>query len=155
MVNSEAKSWHQDSSRTHAPEKAYDGDLSTFYSVKDGDTDGNFLKLYLSKKFWIGTVLLTNRETGCCEQRITGTVVKVYSTTVIGDEIKVADCGGEITGKETIVTTTFIININNLENRNVFKFFFRNQYSLYRSLNRTCMIRNFNVYLTFQITTAI
>ena len=103
MVKSAAKSWYKDissssTSTQFAPDKAYDGELSTFYSVKDGDVDGNFLKLYLSKKSWIGTVLLTNREEGCCEQRITGTLVMVYSRTDSGDEIKVGDCGGEITG---------------------------------------------------------
>ena len=98
IERSEAKSLYGDGgSRTFAPEKAYDGDSSTFYSVKDQDTDGNFLKLYLSKKSLIGTVMLTNRATGCCEQRILGTVVMVYSTKG-GNETKVGDCGKEITG---------------------------------------------------------
>ena len=92
----EAKSWfNDDSSLTYAPEKAYDGDSTTFYSAKEGD--GNFLKLFLSGQTWIGTVRLTNRVSGCCEQRIKGTVVVVYSTEG-GGEIKVADCGEEITG---------------------------------------------------------
>ena len=101
ITKSAAKSWLLDddpssSSKFYAPEKAYDGDLSTFYSVKDGKVDGNFLKLYLSEKSLIRTVRLTNRE-DCCQGRIIGTVVTVYSTEG-GSETKVADCGTEITG---------------------------------------------------------
>ena len=58
--------------------------------------EGNFLKLYLSEKSWIGTVMLTNRV-NCCQERIIGTVVMVYSTEG-GSETKVGDCGTEITG---------------------------------------------------------
>ena len=98
IERSEAKSWYGDGgSRKFAPEKAYDENPSTFYSVKDQDTEGNFLKLYLFKKSLIGTVMLTNRATGCCEQRILGTVVMVYSTEG-GSETYVGDCGKEITG---------------------------------------------------------
>ena len=99
IVRSEAKSWFNDDTAPDkfAPEKAYDGDYKTFYSVKDGDAEGNFLKLYLSHKHRIGTVKLTNRESGCCKQRITGTVIMVFSTEG-GKETKVADCGEEITG---------------------------------------------------------
>ena len=100
ITKSAAKSWLRDndpsSSSIWAPEKAYDGDLSTFYSVKDGDVDGNFLKLYLSEKSLIRTVRLTDRQ-DCCLGRLIGTVVTVYSTEG-GSETKVADCGTEITG---------------------------------------------------------
>ena len=103
IVRSTAKSWYKDDtsdqSEKHAPEKAYDGNYTTFYSVKDSDTDGNYLKLYLSEKYRIGTVQVTNREEGCCEQRIIGTVVMVY-TIEGGKETKVTDCGEKITGVE-------------------------------------------------------
>ena len=94
IVKSEAKSWF---SNDFSPDKAYDGNFSTFYSTKDGDAVGNFLKLYLSERSWIGTVMLTNRG-DCCQNRIIGTVVMVYSTKD-GGETKVSDCGGEINGK--------------------------------------------------------
>ena len=98
IVRSEAKSWYKDdSSREYAPEKAYDGDVSTWYSVKDHYTEGNFLKLYLAEIFSIGAVILTNRGY-CCYNRIIGSVVMVYSSKG-EDENKVADCGEEITGK--------------------------------------------------------
>ena len=98
-MRSEAKSWYKDDTNPEfcAPEKAYDGDYNTYYSVKDDDAKGNFLKLHLSQKYRIGTVMLTNRQEGCCEQRIIGTVVMVYSTEG-GKETKVANCGEEITG---------------------------------------------------------
>ena len=100
IVRSEAKSWFRDdSSREYAPEKAYDGDVSTWYSVKDHYTAGNFLKLYLSEKSYIATVKLTNRGMSCCQERIIGTVAMVYSTESEGGEIKVADCGEEIQGE--------------------------------------------------------
>ena len=102
IEKSEAKSWYrddQDYPDTHAPEKAYDGDYKTTYHVKDADAEGNYLKLYLSQRFKIGTVTLTNEKDGCCEQRIIGTVVMVYS---ISDETqvetKVGTCGERIAG---------------------------------------------------------
>ena len=102
IEQSEAKSWYkddQDYPDTHAPQKAYDGDYKTTYHVKDADAEGNYLKLYLSQKYKIGTVTLTNEKDGCCEQRIIGTVVMVYS---ISDETqvqtKVGTCGERITG---------------------------------------------------------
>ena len=104
IVRSEAKSWYKDDSSNEdqakkmAPEKAYDGDYRTRYSVKDFATDGNFLKLFLLEKYSIGTVKLTNMNTSCCVARIRGTVVMVYSTEG-EEETKVADCGEKITGK--------------------------------------------------------
>ena len=101
IVKSEAKNWYKDDSsneaKLFAPEKAYDGDYTTFYSVKDDDAEGNFLKLFLSDKYKIDSVKLTNREEGCCENRIVGTVVMVYSTEG-EEETKVANCGAKITG---------------------------------------------------------
>ena len=102
ILRSKAKGWYEDDKSTkHAPEKAYDGDYETFYSVKDGDGEINFLKLYLSQKYKIGTVKLTNRPTGCCDQRIVGTVVMLYSTDG-GKETRVADCGDKITGNSIV-----------------------------------------------------
>ena len=98
IERSEAKSWFQDeNSERFAPEKAYDGDYTTFYSVKDGDAEGNFLKLFLSDKYKIDSVKLTNRKESCCKVRIVGTVVIVYSTEG-EEETKVANCGAKITG---------------------------------------------------------
>ena len=97
-MRSEAKSWYNDdASTTYAPEKTYDGDYTTFYSRKDGDADGNYLKLYLSEKYRIGTVKLTNRQKGCCAHRIVGTLVMLY-TTQGAEEAKVINCGERITG---------------------------------------------------------
>ena len=103
IVKSEAKSWYIDNSSGkatgHSPDKAYDGDYTTIYTVKDGDAVGNFLKLYLSQKYRIRTVLLTNIKEGCCEQRIVGTEVMVYFTEG-QKETKIANCGERITGKQ-------------------------------------------------------
>ena len=102
-MNSEAKSWYKDgSSSEYGPDKAYDGDVSTWYSVKDYDAENNFLKLYLSKRFMIGSVILTNRGMSCCQERIIGTVVMVYSTEG-KSETKVGDCGEEIKGAMLII----------------------------------------------------
>ena len=100
IEKSEAKSWYKDDSpepKRYAPEKAYDGDYSTFYSVKDGDAEGNYLKLFLSDKHKIDSVEISNSDRGCCRQRILGTVVMVYSTEG-EEETKVANCGAKITG---------------------------------------------------------
>ena len=101
IVSFAAKSWelddHDPEARKFSPERAHDGNYNTIYQVKHEDTEGNYLKLYLSQKYKIGTVALTNRKEGCCEQRIVGTVVKVYSTEG-DDEIPVATCGTKISG---------------------------------------------------------
>jgi hypothetical protein len=103
IVKSEAKSWYQDNvsgkETKHSPDKAYDGNYETTYNVKDGDAVGNFLKLYLSRKYRIGTVKLTNVKRGCCKGRIVGTEVMVYFTEG-QKETKVANCGERITGKQ-------------------------------------------------------
>jgi len=90
IVKSEAKSWYKDESDPDlvAPYKAYDGDYSTYYSVKDDDAVGNFLKLHLSGSFRIGVIKITNRLDGCCAQRIKDTAVKVYS-----GEKEAGNCG--------------------------------------------------------------
>jgi hypothetical protein len=77
-----ANSWYKDDEnvKRFQPSNAIDGNFDTFYSVKDGDADGNFLKLTLSGMFKIGNVKVTNRlDSDCCPQRIRGTEVKVKS----------------------------------------------------------------------------
>ena len=97
ILRSATKNWHAETkNRRFSPVHAYDGDMQTIYSPKDEDVEVNFLKMYLLKKHRIGTVMLTNRE-HCCQDRIIGTVVMVYSTEG-GSETKVADCGTEIAG---------------------------------------------------------
>ena len=88
ITKSEARSWHdQDNLDTFRKDNAYDGDYFTFYSVPDNDTDGNFLRLYLSEKSRIYEVKITSRL-DCCAERIVNTTVKVYS-----DGVEVEDCG--------------------------------------------------------------
>ena len=61
---------------------------------------GNFLKLFLARKYRIGTVLVVNRE-NCCKERIEGTVVSVYD---VSSETEVKMCG-KITGT---LASTFV-----------------------------------------------
>ena len=103
ITSSAAKSWQKDDSenpdeaKKFAPERAYDEDYTTTYASKDDDTDGNFLKLYLPKKYKIDSVKVTNRGAKCCNDRIVGTVVKVYFTE--GEkESMVSKCGDTIQG---------------------------------------------------------
>ena len=115
IERSEAKSWYQDDSpdmaKRYAPEKAYDGDYTTRYTVKDGDAEGNYLKLFLSDKHRIDSVVMSNQQEGCCEHRIVGTVVMVYSTEG-EEETKVANCGEKITGKPfSLECTSYHINL--------------------------------------------
>ena len=84
IQRSEAKSWHD---KNFLPEYAYDGNYDTFYSVKTGDTQDNFLKLFLSKTNIVCEVRITSRL-DCCAERMVGTSVRVFS----GAE-EVADCG--------------------------------------------------------------
>ena len=100
IVESQADNWHAPNKHPtwYVPKNAYDGDVTTFYAPQDHDAEENFLKLYLSRKSYIVTVKLTNRDPTCCQDRITGTVVKLYSTEG-GGETKVDNCGGKITGK--------------------------------------------------------
>ena len=98
IISSEAKSWYKDeTSDVFTPSKAYDGDYNTFYSVKDDDTYGNFLSLFLERVYWINRVVLTNRLGHCCQQRILDTAVEVR-VTAGGTERDTGRCG-TITGK--------------------------------------------------------
>ena len=81
---------------TYSPEKAYDGDYTTTYNVKDDDAVGNFLKLYLAGIRHIGSVKLTHKLDHIRE-RIIGTEVMVYSAQG-GEETKVVTCGHIISG---------------------------------------------------------
>ena len=97
IQSSSAKSWYKDDEDTrHSPEKAYDGDYKTTYNVKDGDADKNFLKLYLSETYRIGSVKLTHQNRKDLKGRVIGTEVMVYSTQ--GGETKVLTCGDIISG---------------------------------------------------------
>ena len=102
ITDSEAKSWYkQDTApNKHKPSNVYDKDYTTTYSVKDGDTDGNFLNLYFSEINAIYEVKITNRldENECCTDRIIGTAVFVYLKEV---DHEVKRCG-EILGKITV-----------------------------------------------------
>ena len=102
IQNAEAKSWYKDEHNTRsqemAPSKAHDGDYNTYYSVKDGETDDNFLKLYLEMVYHITRVKVTNRLDGCCAQRIVDTVVKVQLK-VAGSVTDIETCG-TITGEQ-------------------------------------------------------
>lgn len=105
IERSKARSWAMDENSNdllankHSHVKAYDGDYTTFYSVKDGDANQNRLQLFLSRKYGIGTVKLTNRVKGCCHSRIVGTEVMVYSSNEAQIYERVAKCGKKITGK--------------------------------------------------------
>ena len=128
IEKSEAKSWYKDkNSESFAPEKAYDRDYTTFYSVKDGDAEGNYLKLFLSDKHRIDSVVMSNRKKGCCGQRILGTVVMVYS--IEGEEeTKVADCGAKITGY------FFGLELNLRSKQNIRYFYIFDFYLFYQTL---------------------
>ena len=79
--------------------KAYDGDYSTFYSVKDHETSDNYLKLFLDGIYVISTVNVTNRLDGFFG-RFAGTAVEVRTTdrTRFGRLSTVERCGDPIPG---------------------------------------------------------
>ena len=79
----------------------YDKDYTTTYSVKDGETDGNFLNLYFSEINAIYEVKITNRLDTCCSNRIIGTAVFVYLKEDDHEDNEVKRCG-EILGKITV-----------------------------------------------------
>ena len=95
IKNSEAKSHYNGM----PPSKAHDGNYDTFYTVKDGDIAGNFLKLYLDGLYTISTVKVTNRLDGHTD-RFGNTKVMVITTdaTRFGASGGVTDCG-TVTGK--------------------------------------------------------
>ena len=96
IENSASFNYYSDS---FTSDKAYDGNYHTFYSPKDREVAGNFLKLYLSQAFSITEVKMTSRPDIFVE-RILNTEVKIYSAPT-GEkeaEIDMASCG-KITGK--------------------------------------------------------
>ena len=97
IQSSEAKSYYGNMK----PEKAHDGDYSTFYSVKDHDTSGNYLKLFLDGIYVISTVNVTNRLDGFFN-RFEGTLVMVKTTDTkrFGKSSSVVSCGNPIPSKQ-------------------------------------------------------
>ena len=79
----------------NSPEKAYDGDLDTYYTVRNYAMAGNFLKLYLSQAHSIAEVKMISRNAPWYVERLMNTEVRVYSTD--DGEIEIASCG-KITG---------------------------------------------------------
>ena len=93
ITGSTAKS-HYDS---WVPANAHDGNFNTIYGVKDHDTAGNYLKLYLDKVYHISHVDVTNRLDGHAG-RFGGTRVKVISSNNDGAQTY---CG-TVTGLEVL-----------------------------------------------------
>ena len=93
ITRSESFNYHV----SYTPNKAHDGDYNTWYSVKDGEVAGNFLKLYLSETYSIGLVIMVSRGMSSAKmvERMVNTEVRVYSTE--GEETELASCG-TITG---------------------------------------------------------
>ena len=85
-----SESFNQDG--TKGPGKAHDGNLNSVYSPKDGEVEGNFLKLYLSQAYSITEVKMISRADEEYAERMIGTEATIYRTTD-----KVASCG-KITG---------------------------------------------------------
>ena len=107
IKNSEAKSHYSGL----PPSKAHDGNYGTFYSVQDGDTAGNFLKLYLDGIYTISTVKVTNRLDGYFG-RFGNTMVMVISTdaTRFGAWGEVTNCG-TVTGNHYSVYLNLIFGL--------------------------------------------
>ena len=85
ITAAEAKSWWA----SLVPNNAFDRDYSTIYTVKDGDVQGNFLKLTLEEKVAVSEVRVVNRRltsTPITQQylsRIKDTNVMVYNGDVL------------------------------------------------------------------------
>ena len=97
MVIESSESYNYHSSYT--ADKAHDEDIDTFYSVKDNQLAGNFLKLYLSQAEGIGAVILISRKDEWYVERMVDTEVKVY----LGDN-EVASCGTITAGIEFYIS---------------------------------------------------
>ena len=102
IFSSDAKSWYKDDGNRdlNKPSNAHDNNFNTFYSVKDGDTAGNFLKLYFSDLYVVNRVDITNRLDTCCSNRLRNTAAFVYFSDGLGHETEVKYCG-KITGTST------------------------------------------------------
>ena len=77
------------------PANAHDGDYNTWYCVKEGTVEENFLKLYLTKAYSITEVKVISRGGNEFADRMANTEARVYS---VNGEIELASCG-KITGK--------------------------------------------------------
>ncbi|KAL5256533.1 hypothetical protein ACHWQZ_G011696 [Mnemiopsis leidyi] len=90
-----AKSWYRDDVNPDQfkPSNVHDKDYGTFYSVKDGDAEGNFLKLYFSDKYVVNSVDITNDLSTCCSNRFKNTAAFVYLRGESGQETEVKYCG--------------------------------------------------------------
>ena len=102
ISSSSAKSWYKDGVNPDQfkPSNVHDKDYGTFYSVKDGDAEGNFLKLYFSDKYVVNSVDITNDLSTCCSNRFKNTAAFVYLRGESGQETEVKYCG-KITGTVT------------------------------------------------------
>ena len=83
-MRSESYNYHS----SYFPNKAHDDNTDTFYSVKDNQLAGNFLKLYLPQAEGIGALIVISRAGDWYAERIVNTEVKVY----LGEN-EVASCG--------------------------------------------------------------
>ena len=93
ITGSESFNYHKGNAGDYTPEKAWDSNLNTWYSVKDGAVSGNYLKLYLSQASSIGQVKMTSRSGSEYLHRMINTEAKVYF-----NSNEVASCG-KITGR--------------------------------------------------------
>ena len=111
ISSSDAKSWYKDDGNRdlNKPSNAHDNDFNTFYSVKDSDTAGNFLKLYFPDSYVVDRVDITNRLDTCCSGRFKNTAAFVYFRDGQGHETVVKYCG-KITG--TLTTNQNFANFN-------------------------------------------
>ena len=91
ITGSESFNYHKGNAGDYTPEKAWDANLNTWYSVKDGAVSGNYLKLYLSQASSIGQVKMTSR-TNYVERMISTKVIVYFNSS------EVASCG-KITGR--------------------------------------------------------
>ena len=91
IKNSVSLNYHQGYLGAYTSSKAHDGDYDTWYSIKDGEVAGNFLKLYLSQTYSIWEVIIVSRLGSEFDERILNTEVRLHLTE--GGETEVASCG--------------------------------------------------------------
>ena len=93
ITKSDSYNWHRSiyHGKDYTPDKSHDGNLDTWYAVKDNSLAGNFLKLYLAQMWSITTVAITSRSTDKFVERMKNTEALVYLTA--GGETKVSSCG--------------------------------------------------------------
>ena len=94
ITKSDSYNWHRSiyHGKDYTPDKSHDGNLDTWYSVKDFSVAGNFLKLYLAQIWSIASVEITSRsDLDLYVERMKNTEVFVYLTA--GGETEVSSCG--------------------------------------------------------------